>query len=135
MPEQDQSNKRVHPRSPLTLLVQYRFESLDHFISEYAEDVSLGGMFIRADEPPPEGSVIFIQFSLSDGSKLVEGLAKVAWCLNSAEAEASGRTAGMGVQFLHFDEESNAVVAEIVKRIAEAEAAEAQAAPGTEDAP
>ena len=129
MSDTDGSSKRIHPRSALTLLVQYHFESLDEFVSEYAEDVSLGGMFIKTDTPPPKGSVIFLQFSLSDGSKLVEGLAKVAWCLSPAEAEASDRIAGMGVQFIHFDEESQAIVAEIVQRLDEVEA-EARAAAG-----
>jgi len=135
MSEKDGSNKRIHPRSALTLLVQYHFESLDEVVCEYAEDVSLGGMFIKTATPPAKGSVIFLQFSLSDGSKLVEGLAKVAWCLSPAEAEASDRVAGMGVQFIHFDEESKAVVEEIVQRLdaaeAEARAAEAAAEPGS----
>ena len=125
MPDDKESGKRVHPRSPLTLLVQYRFESIDEFVSEYAEDVSLGGMFIRTDEPPEEGSVIFLQFTLRDGSKLVEGLAKVCWCLPPNKASKLGRVPGMGVQFLHFDEESQTAVKDIVAVIAEQEKAEA----------
>ena len=79
-------------------------------MAEYAEDVSLGGMFIKTDSPPPPGSVIFIQFSLPDGSSLVEGLAKVAWT-----REAGERPAGMGIQFLNLDNESRKVLEDLVE--------------------
>ncbi|MFH1570749.1 MAG: TIGR02266 family protein [Gemmatimonadota bacterium] len=116
MSDANGEEKRRFPRAPLTLLVQYRFESLEEFVAEYAEDISLGGMFIRTDEPPAKGSMLYLQFTLKDGSKLIEGLAKVAWSLPPAAAARAGRPAGMGVQFISFDEESAEVIHSIVDR-------------------
>ncbi|NOZ87860.1 MAG: TIGR02266 family protein [Deltaproteobacteria bacterium] len=110
MAESD-SEKRRFPRRPLTLLIQYRGESLEALIAEYAEDVSLGGMFIRTDEPVPQGSIIFVQFTLPDGSSLFEGLAKVAW----AREPGNNAPAGMGIEFLNLDQESRAVLKSLVE--------------------
>ncbi|MFW5878661.1 MAG: PilZ domain-containing protein, partial [Myxococcota bacterium] len=70
-------DKRRFPRAPLSLLVQYRFDSFDDFLSEYSADISCGGMFIRTEDPRPVGSMIYLQFALKDGSKLIEGLGRV----------------------------------------------------------
>jgi len=71
-------------------------------------------MFIRSTDPPEVGSVIFLQFTLRDGSRLVEGLARVAWRLGPEEAAVQEREPGMGITFMHFDEESRTVIETIV---------------------
>ena len=57
-------NRRRHERVPLTLLVQYRFNSFEDFLAEYSADISAGGMFIRTDDPREEGAMIYLQFWL-----------------------------------------------------------------------
>ncbi|MDF1561409.1 MAG: TIGR02266 family protein [Deltaproteobacteria bacterium] len=105
------ADKRQHPRARLSLLVQYRFASFDEFLGEYASDLSLGGMFIRTDEPRPSGSMIYLQFSLKDGSTLIEGLGRVCHV-----TEPGGeRPAGMGIEFVNFDEASRELIEGIVE--------------------
>ena len=70
-------NRRKHPRTALSLLVQYRFNTFEDFLAEYSVNISPGGMFIRTDEPREEGAMIYLQFSLKDGAKLIEGLGRV----------------------------------------------------------
>jgi type IV pilus assembly protein PilZ len=108
--EPKQSNRRKHRRTPLSLLVQYRLNSFEDFLAEYTQDLSPGGMFIRTDEPREMGSMIYLQFQLKDGSKLIEGLGRVCWV---NEPGAKERTAGMGVEFVNFDDESMALIEEI----------------------
>ena len=103
-------NRRKHPRTPLSLLVQYRFNSFEDFLAEYSVNISPGGMFIHTDEPKEEGSMIYLQFSLKDGSKLIEGMGKV---VRVNPTGVPGHPAGMGVEFVNFDEESMALVVEI----------------------
>ncbi len=103
-------SRRKHPRTPLSLLVQYRFNSFEEFLAEYASNISLGGMFIRTSEPREEGAMIYLQFSLKDGSKLIEGLGKV---VRVNPAGVPGREPGMGVEFVNFDAESGALIEEI----------------------
>ena len=107
----DFENRRQHPRTPVALLVQYRFDTLDDFVAEYSVDLSPGGMFIRSEEPPDLGAVVHLQFSLKDGSKLIEGLGKVVWI----SPVGPGRIPGMGISFTQFDPESLALIAQICR--------------------
>jgi molecular chaperone DnaK len=111
------SNRRKHPRTPLSLLVQYRFNSFEDFLAEYSLDISPGGMFIRTDQPNEMGAMIYLQFQLQDGSKLIEGLGRVVWV---TEPNTPNKVAGMGIEFVNFDEESMALIEEICSRKAAA---------------
>ena len=110
------SNRRRFERVPLSLLIQYRCDTFEDFLSEYSTDISLGGMFIRTDEPREEGSLIYLQFYLRDGAKLIEGLGKVVR-VNPPHPEADEHyVAGMGVEFVNLDEESMELIRQIVNR-------------------
>lgn len=114
--------RRRYPRVPLNLLIQYRFDTFEDFISEYASDISEGGMFIRTDEMREEGAMIYLQFALKDGTKLIEGLGRVVR-VNPPGEEAPQ---GIGVEFVNFDEDSRALITAIVD--------ERNDTPGDEDA-
>lgn len=104
------SERRRNARTPVTLLVQYRFDTLEDFVAEYATNLSPEGMFLQTEEPSPVGSLLHVQFSLKDGSKLIEGLARVA----RVSARGDGPEApGMGVEFVQFDEPSLALIRQI----------------------
>jgi uncharacterized protein (TIGR02266 family) len=104
------SDRRRFTRVPLDLLIQYRFESFDAFLSEYAADVSVGGMFVRTGTPRPVGTMIYLQFTLKDGIRLIEALGKVVR-VNPPDHELPG----MGVEFVNLDDESLAMVEAIVR--------------------
>jgi molecular chaperone DnaK len=106
----DDDERRRHPRTPLSLLVQFRFNSFEDFLAEYAVNISPGGMFIRTDKPNEEGSTIYLQFSLKDGSPLIEGMGRV---VRVNPPGVDGRIAGMGIEFENFDEESMALIHDI----------------------
>jgi type IV pilus assembly protein PilZ len=103
------ADRRRYPRVPLSLLIQYRFDSLEDFLSEYSTDISMGGMFIRTDQPKDEGTLVYLQFYLRDGAKLIEGLGRVVR-VNPSDPM------GMGIEFINFDEESMELVRQIVDR-------------------
>lgn len=97
------SDRRLFRRVPFFRKVEYRFESMDDFRSQFANDLSLGGMFIKTDEPEPMGTVIFLQFDLQDGSKILSGYGKVVRVNPRGVPDFDP---GMGVEFLKFDDES-----------------------------
>ena len=109
--ESDTPDKRKHERFPLSILVQYRFDSFENFLAEYSVNISAGGMFIRTSEPREEGSMIYLQFYLQGGEKLIEGLGRVVR-VNSVDKY--GKDAGMGVEFVNFDDESTDLINDIV---------------------
>lgn len=105
-----QQERRKFQRVPLNLLIQYKFETFEDFISEYAGDISMGGMFIRCDEARDEGSMVYLQFSLKDGTKLIEGLGRVVRVNPN-----SGPNPGIGVEFVNFDDDSRAMIDAIIR--------------------
>jgi type IV pilus assembly protein PilZ len=109
------TDRRRYARVPLSLLIQYRFDTLEDFLSEYSTNISMGGMFIRTDKPKDEGTLVYLQFYLRDGAKLIEGLGRVVR-VNSPDPSDSGITVGMGIEFINFDEESMELIRQIVER-------------------
>ena len=108
--------RRRFLRAPLSLLIQYRFDTLEDFLSEYSTDISLGGMFIRTEDPKDEGSLIYLQFYLRDGAKLIEGLGRVVWVNPPGSDPAEDQPSGMGIEFVNFDEDSMQLIHQIVER-------------------
>ena len=104
------ANRRRHPRTPLNVLVQFRFDTFEDFLAEYSVNISPGGIFLRTEAPQEVGAIVYLQFSLKDGSRLIEGMGRV---VRVNPASPGGPPAGMGVEFLNFDEESMALIEEI----------------------
>ena len=48
--------RRRHPRAQIELQVELRFDSVQHFLSASAEDISESGMFIRGWEATADGT-------------------------------------------------------------------------------
>jgi uncharacterized protein (TIGR02266 family) len=107
------ADKRRADRASLSLLVQFRFDSVEDFVAEYASDLSTRGVFIRTPEPREQGALVYLQFTLKDGSHLIEGLGRVIRSVSPGAP--TGGTPGMGIEFLNFDEESMAVIERIVR--------------------
>ena len=110
MSAESDDNRRKHPRTSLSMLVQYRFNSFEDFTTEYSVNLSPSGIFIQTDEPRELGAMVYLQFTMSDGSKLIEGLGKVVRVIRP---EDRTKTPGMGIEFVNFDEESAALIREI----------------------
>jgi uncharacterized protein (TIGR02266 family) len=104
------AEKRRHPRAALSLLVQYRSTNFEDFLAHFSVDLSVGGIFLRTDAPRPEGSLLYFQFTLADGSRLIEGLGKVV----RVNPPGEGRVAGMGLEFVNLDAASVELIADIV---------------------
>jgi type IV pilus assembly protein PilZ len=105
----DKENRRKHVRVPQSLLVQYRFNTPEDFLSEYSTNLSMGGMFIKTEDPSDVGTLVYFQFVLNDGDKLIEGLGRVTWCNRGVEP-------GMGLEFINMDDESLDLIKSIVER-------------------
>lgn len=101
------SERRRHRRTALHILVQFRFDSFEEFLAEYSVNISPGGIFIRTDEPGEQGAILYLQFSLKDGSRLIEGMGRVVRVNPPGDPQ---RPAGMGIEFVNFDEDSMALI-------------------------
>lgn len=110
-PPTGSSERRLFRRIPFFRKIHYKFESMEDFRSEFANDISIGGMFIKTDTPEPIGSVVFLKFDLKDGSKILSGYGKVVRVNPEKTPEFDP---GMGVEFLKFDEESLVRIRQLV---------------------
>jgi uncharacterized protein (TIGR02266 family) len=98
-------DRRHSPRARVDLQVRLRFESVQHFLSAYAGDISEGGMFVRLDHPPHAvGQLVSLRFDAGK-ERIVQGTARIARIDNT----------GMGLEFVELDETSRKLVEMIVR--------------------
>lgn len=109
------SNTRQAKRTPVTLKVKFKSETLDQFIERYAVDVSQGGIFIRTKEPQPVGTQMKFEFQLRDGAPLIGGEGTVVW-IRELDPARPAVAPGMGVRFDRLAEGSNAVLERILNQ-------------------
>ena len=86
-------NTRQGKRTPVTLKIKFKSETLEQFIERYAVDVSQGGIFIRTKEPLAVGTQMKFEFQLRDASPLIAGEGTVVWTRENDPSRASSRSA------------------------------------------
>lgn len=101
-----------YKRVDLQRKVSLKFKEFQGFITEYSENISAGGMFIRTKEPQQPGSIFDFEFTLGEDFTLIHGLGEVVWVRD--EDEGFDRPAGMGVRFLSLDEKSRQLIDRMV---------------------
>ncbi len=114
-------------RVDLQRKVSLKFKELQGFITEYSENLSVGGMFIRTMTPPPPGTVFDFEFTLGEDYRLIHGIGEVVWV--RPKDEGFDQPAGMGVRFLRLDPESQALIDRIVSERLEREGRTGDAPP------
>ena len=90
------------------MLVQYRSSHLEPFKTDYASDISEGGILLSEATPPLDpGTTLYMQFVTRDGMHLV-----------SVEASVVRRAAdgGQGMRFVKLESADLAVLQELVTK-------------------
>ncbi|HET9765719.1 MAG TPA: TIGR02266 family protein, partial [Thermoanaerobaculia bacterium] len=100
-------------RVPLERKISLKFKEFRGFITEYSQNVSMGGMFIRTTSPKPVGTIFDFELSLTDDFKLVQGIGEVIWVRERDDGPE--RSSGMGVRFLDLSSESRRLIQRIVE--------------------
>ena len=103
MPTEQGESRRSTVRVPVEAQVRVRFEDQARFVTAYAANISLNGMFIATQQPRPAGTRLHFELRLSDDS-LIKGVAEVVWSRLGEESEE--RPAGMGIRVFQFDQDS-----------------------------
>jgi len=106
-------NTRQSKRTPVTLKIKFKSETLAQFIERYAVDVSQGGIFIRTKEPLPAGTPMRFEFQLKDASPLIAGEGTVVWTREN-DPTRPGVAPGMGVRFDRLADGSQEVLDRIL---------------------
>jgi hypothetical protein len=109
-----EEERRRHPRAPVDLLVGVKFDSVQHFLAVYAEDLSESGMFLRSEHAGPlrePGQTLELRFDAGN-RRIVEGRARVVRVL---EPRAEGEPGGIAIEFVDLDPVSRKLVEAVVR--------------------
>jgi uncharacterized protein (TIGR02266 family) len=84
----------------VTAAFKVRYSTLDQLVVAYTHDLSHGGMFLRTRQLVPVGTFVRVHIDLPDDGGELAVIARVTHVRSLEEAEAMGKPAGMGVEFL-----------------------------------
>lgn len=112
--DRDITGVRNADRVDVDAAVDLEFESFQGFISEYSSNISIGGMFVTSENPPPVGTSLRFSLKLKGDFKLVQGRGEVIW-IRDRSVGAQG-PAGMGIRFLDLEESSQDLIRRMVDR-------------------
>ncbi len=100
-------NTRQHRRAFIELPVATRASSRPVF----THNISIGGTFIKTDNPLPVGARLNFQLSVPTAEVPLEVSGEVVWSV------AEGRQPGMGVRFVHSSDAQRQVLETSVNRL------------------
>ena len=106
-------NKRKYKRHHLILKVDYR--DVDKFFTDFAENLSKGGMFIATPRPLSPGTTIFLEFALPDNNMKVRTRGEVVWARTKPMSPKEKR--GMGIQFQDLSPEDKEKIDKLIVRL------------------
>jgi type IV pilus assembly protein PilZ len=106
-------NARRSPRLHHDVAVAYR--SVGGFLSDWATNISRGGMFINTRHPLPVGTVVKLIIQLPGAAfpfDLVGRVARVVEWDNDVNLAP-----GMGIEFTHVDREKRDLIEDLVAKL------------------
>ena len=108
---------RAHTRHDVVMAV--KFGSAEEFVTEYAENISVGGLFLRQGHTLEPLSIVTVEMNLP-GFGNFEVQARVAHVLDQETADRFGREPGAGMQLVEvpegFDDAMMAYLGRLGKR-------------------
>jgi uncharacterized protein (TIGR02266 family) len=114
MPEKEKSHKaRRANRLQHELLVAYR--TVDGFITDWAVNISRGGIFINTRNPLAVGTTVRLIISLPDTAFPFDLSGRVTRV--SEFDNPSNQVPGMGIEFIDVDEDKRARIERFVERL------------------
>ena len=108
---------REHPRFESREKVVIQLAGRAEFKDLYARDISKGGLFVAAADPPPIGARMKIRFETPDGMLELNG--SVVHVLDAAAAEKACTEPGVGIQFDDLDRRTSATLSAYVNGVTE----------------
>ena len=107
--------RRAHPRVEARLEVRYFHRQ--HFLKEYTENISQGGLFIATCEPFELGTNVQVELVLHDLAVPLPLGGRVVFRVDQDEALALGSTPGIGIQITSIDPRTEETLRAYVQRI------------------
>jgi hypothetical protein len=104
--------RRKFPR--VDFVVQAVFEAEGHVRRDHqCENISMTGLFLRTDDPLPAGTRGMLLIVLECGEERLE--VRAACQVSRVVNAGSGRSAGMGLEYLSLDPDSSIALYNVVR--------------------
>jgi uncharacterized protein (TIGR02266 family) len=103
-------DERYPIRMPVTLIAGKKSQTL------LTEDVSMSGLFVRTDQPPPLRQLVRIQMSLPPGNTALSTFGTIVHVV--PPNDAAGRVPGSGVQLYAMDRDARELWAAFIRHVA-----------------
>ena len=105
---------RKEDRILKTLSLNYKDRK--SFIKAYTQDISNGGLFIKAKKPLKQGEQFMLNLQLTDLPEPMKIKCQVAW-VKEEEGKAGEHPAGMGVKFIEMSDKDSQTLKKYIKSI------------------
>jgi len=111
------ADRRIHERVLVDIEVDYKAD--DTFLFAYITDISAMGIFVRTNNPEPEGTRLNLCFRVPPelGGHLIEVEGEVIW-INPFRPNEPTRQPGMGIQFVDLTQAQRDLVMRMVRTFA-----------------
>ncbi len=111
------ADRRTHERVLVDIEVDYKAD--ETFLFAYITDISAMGIFVRTNNPEPEGTRLNLCFRVPDdlGGQLVEIEGEVIW-INPFRPNEPTRQPGMGIQFVDMTQQQREMILRMVRTFA-----------------
>lgn len=108
--------RRAAPRVEARMHVTYREPSGEQNLTDFAINVSTGGVFIETGAPLPVATPLSLEFIIPGYADPIRCRGRVAWVNDAGNPQNRRLPPGMGLQFLDLNLEDMAVIRSFVLR-------------------
>ena len=99
---------REYKRTPSGFLVRLKIQDRNTVHVEKCLNLSVAGLFIMMDDPPPRGMQVHLELDLRSGAQVVEVEAVVIWA--RPKMPDARFPSGIGIKFVNMSEETRAII-------------------------
>lgn len=103
------------PRVKVRLAIYYGL-TRHRLLTDYAVNVSSGGIYIETDNFLPVGTTLFVEFMLPASDMQIISRAKVAWTNEPGNLKSLVLPPGMGLQFIDLSLEDIRAIRDFLSR-------------------
>ena len=87
----------AHSSRSAVTLVRVEYTNVEDFLVDYTSNETIGGMFIKTEQPMEVGTEFTLRFQLPGGRRMIQTMAEVRWTLPTDVA--APMNPGMGIRF------------------------------------
>lgn len=97
--------------------LEVKYGDITSFISDYAMNISRGGMFISTKNPLKAGTHISVEFVIPDIKVPIKVKGKILWINDPLQIKDTNLIPGMGVEFQSLNEDEQKKLNNFIDKI------------------